>query len=141
MKLSTRSRYGTRMMIDMAQRYNEGPVQIGDIARRVDVSVKYLEQLIIPLKKAGYITSVRGPKGGHMLSRPPDAISIGEVVKVLEGGISLSDCVENPKVCDKSEVCLTRSLWEEATKAMHDRLEATTLAEMVQSGKALFSEL
>jgi Rrf2 family protein len=129
------------MMIDMAQRYNEGPVQIGDIARRVDVSVKYLEQLIIPLKKAGYITSVRGPKGGHMLSRPPDAISIGEVVKVLEGGISLSDCVENPKVCDKSEACLTRSLWEEATKAMHDRLEATTLAEMVQSGKALFSEL
>ena len=141
MKLSTRSRYGTRMMIDMAQRYNEGPVQIGDIARRVDVSVKYLEQLIIPLKKAGYITSVRGPKGGHMLSKPPDAISIGEVVKVLEGGISLSDCVENPKVCDKSEACLTRSLWEEATKAMHDRLDATTLAEMVRSGKALFSEL
>jgi len=141
MKLSTRSRYGTRMMIDMAQRYNEGPVQIGDIARRVDVSVKYLEQLIIPLKKAGYIISVRGPKGGHMLSRPPDAISIGEVVKVLEGGISLSDCVENPKVCDKSEACLTRSLWEEATKAMHDRLDATTLAEMVQSGKVLFSEL
>ena len=140
MKLSTRSRYGTRMMIDMAQRYNEGPVQIGDIARRVDVSVKYLEQLIIPLKKAGYIISVRGPKGGHMLSRPPDAISIGEVVKVLEGGISLSDCVENPKVCDKSEACLTRSLWEEATKAMHDRLDATTLAEMVQSGKVLFSE-
>jgi DNA-binding IscR family transcriptional regulator len=66
---------------------------------------------------------------------------IGEVVKVLEGGISLSACVENPKVCDKSEACLTRSLWEEATKAMHDRLEATTLAEMVQSGKALFSEL
>ena len=128
-------------MIDMAQRYNEGPVQIGDIARRVDVSVKYLEQLIIPLKKAGYITSVRGPKGGHMLSKPPDAISIGEVVKVLEGGISLSDCVENPKVCDKSEACLTRSLWEEATKAMHDRLDATTLAEMVRSGKALFSEL
>jgi Rrf2 family transcriptional regulator, iron-sulfur cluster assembly transcription factor len=141
MKLSTRSRYGTRMMIDMAQRYNEGPVQIGDIARRVDVSVKYLEQLIIPLKKAGYITSVRGPKGGHMLSRPPEAISIGEVVRVLEGGINLSDCVENPKVCDKSEVCLTRSLWEEATKAMHDRLDATTLAEMVRSGKALYSEL
>jgi len=129
------------MMIDMAQRYNEGPVQIGDIARRVDVSVKYLEQLIIPLKKAGYITSVRGPKGGHMLSRPPEAISIGEVVRVLEGGINLSDCVENPKVCDKSEVCLTRSLWEEATKAMHDRLDATTLAEMVRSGKALYSEL
>ncbi len=141
MKLSTRSRYGTRMMIDMAQRYNEGPVQIGDIARRVDVSVKYLEQLIIPLKKAGYITSVRGPKGGHMLSRPPEAISIGEVVRVLEGGINLSDCVEDPKVCDKSEVCLTRSLWEEATKAMHDRLDATTLAEMVRSGKALYSEL
>ena len=140
MKLSTRSRYGTRMMIDMAERYNQGPVQIGDIARRVDVSVKYLEQLIIPLKKSGYIASVRGPKGGHMLTKAPQDITIGEIVGVLEGGISLSDCVEDPKVCEKSKDCLTRCLWEEATQAMHDKLNATTLAEMIESGKRLFSE-
>lgn len=138
MKLSTRSRYGTRMMIDMAQRYNQGPVQIGEIARRVDVSVKYLEQLIIPLKKAGYITSVRGPKGGHMLTQPPGDITVGEIVGVLEGGISLADCVEDPRVCEKSPVCLTRNLWEAATRAMHEKLDSTTLAEMVASGKELY---
>lgn len=137
MKLSTRSRYGTRMMIDMAQRYDSGPVQIGDIAQRIDVSVKYLEQLIIPLKKAGYITSVRGPKGGHLLTRAPHEITVGEIVDVLEGGINLSNCVGDPKVCEKSEECLTRNLWEEATKAMRDKLNSATLAQMIESGKTI----
>jgi len=95
MKLSTRSRYGTRMMIDMGQRYDSGPIQIGDIAQRIDVSVKYLEQLIIPLKKAGYITSVRGPKGGHMLTRAPHEITVGEIVDVLAWGIPR--CVRNQR--------------------------------------------
>ena len=89
MKLSTRSRYGTRMMLDLAQRYDDGPVQIGDIAKRQDISVKYLEQLIIPLKKAKYVTSVRGPKGGHMLAKSPEKITVGEIVELLEGGTSL----------------------------------------------------
>ncbi|MBW2265307.1 MAG: RrF2 family transcriptional regulator [Deltaproteobacteria bacterium] len=137
MKLSTRSRYGTRMMIDMAQRYDSGPVQIGDIAQRIDVSVKYLEQLIIPLKKAGYITSVRGPKGGHLLTRAPHEITVGEIVDVLEGGINLSNCVGDPKVCEKSEECLTRNLWEEATKAMRHKLNSTTLAQVIESGKTI----
>ena len=78
MKLSTRGRYGTRMMLDLAQHYDKGPVQIGEIARRLDVSVKYLEQLIIPLKKANFITSVRGPKGGHMLYVSPEAARQGQ---------------------------------------------------------------
>jgi len=125
------------MMIDMAQRYNSGPVQIGDIAKRVDVSVKYLEQLIIPLKKADYITSVRGPKGGHMLTKAPHEITVGEIVDVLEGRISLSNCVENPKVCEKSKDCLTRNLWKEATKAMRDKLYSITLAQMIECGKAI----
>jgi Rrf2 family protein len=125
------------MMIDMAQRYDSGPVQIGDIAQRIDVSVKYLEQLIIPLKKAGYITSVRGPKGGHLLTRAPHEITVGEIVDVLEGGINLSNCVGDPKVCEKSEECLTRNLWEEATKAMRDKLNSATLAQMIESGKTI----
>ena len=114
MKLSTRSRYGTRMMLDLAQHYDDGPVQIGEIAKRQDISVKYLEQLIIPLKKANYITSVRGPKGGHVLAKSPEEITVGEVVKLLEGGINLSDCLENPDICDRSETCVTRSIWETA---------------------------
>jgi Rrf2 family protein len=125
------------MMLDMAQRYDQGPIQIGEIAKRQDISVKYLEQLIIPLKHANYVDSVRGPKGGHMLAKSPDKITVGEIVDVLEGGINLTECVENPKVCDKSKDCLTRNLWEEATKAMHDKLNAVTLAEMVRTSQKL----
>ena len=135
MKLSTRSRYGTRMMLDIAQHYNAGPIQIGDIARRQDISVKYLEQLVIPLKKADYVKSVRGPKGGYMLTRHPKEITVGEIVKVLEGGVNLSDCVENPDLCEKSTDCLTRGLWEEATKAVYDTLNSVTLSEMIETGK------
>jgi Rrf2 family iron-sulfur cluster assembly transcriptional regulator len=134
-KLSTRSRYGTRMMLDMAQHYDAGPVQIGDIARRQDISVKYLEQLVIPLRKADYVKSVRGPKGGYMLARHPKEITVGEIVKVLEGGVNLSDCIENPDLCEKSTDCLTRGLWEEATKAVYDTLNSVTLSEMIETGK------
>jgi Rrf2 family iron-sulfur cluster assembly transcriptional regulator len=135
MKLSTRSRYGTRMMLDLAQHYDDGPVQVGDIARRHDISVKYLEQLIIPLKKANYIKSVRGPKGGHVLAKPPEEITVGEVVKVLEGGISLADCIENPDICDRSETCLTRGIWETATRAMSRELNSMTLSDMAKGNK------
>lgn len=131
MKLSTRSRYGTRMMLDLAQHYDQGPVQIGDISRREDISVKYLEQLIIPLKKANFIKSVRGPKGGHMLAKTPEEITVGDIVRILEGGINLSDCLENPEVCDRTTSCLTRGVWEEATKAMYDKLNSATLSKMI----------
>jgi Rrf2 family protein len=134
MKLSTRSRYGTRMMLDLAAHYDEGPVQIGDISRRENISVKYLEQLIIPLKKARLIESARGPKGGHMLTKPPEEITIGEIVRVLEGGIDLTHCIENPDVCEKTNSCLTRTVWEEATRAMCERLDASTLANIIEKG-------
>ena len=136
MKLSTRSRYGTRMMLDLAQHYGESPVQIGEIARRQDISVKYLEQLIIPLKKANYIKSVRGPKGGHVLAKPPEEITVGEIVELLEGGINLADCIENPDTCERSETCLTRGIWETATKAMSHELNSITLSDIVKGHKS-----
>ena len=135
MKLSTRSRYGTRMMLDLAEHYNEGPVQIGHIAKRQDISVKYLEQLIIPLKRAKLIHSVRGPKGGHLLAKAPREISIGEVVEVLEGGIDLSVCVGDADACGKSEECLIRATWEEATKAMYRKLDSVSLLKVIKSEK------
>ena len=136
MKLSTRSRYGTRMMLDLAQHYGESPVQIGEIARRQDISVKYLEQLIIPLKKAKYIKSVRGPKGGHVLAKPPEKITVGEIVELLEGGINLADCIENPDTCGRSDTCLTRGIWKTATKAMKQELNSITLSDMVKGHKS-----
>ena len=132
MKLSTRSRYGTRMMLDLAEHYDDGPIQIGDISKRQDISVKYLEQVIIPLKTGNYINSVRGPKGGHMLAKSPEEITIGEIVNVLEGGIDLTGCVGNPDECQRSSSCPTRSIWEEATKAMYDKLNSITLRELAE---------
>ena len=131
MKLSTRSRYGTRMMLDLAQHYDQGPVQIGEVSKRENISVKYLEQLIIPLKKANFIKSVRGPKGGHMLAKPPEEITVGEIVMILEGEINLSSCIEHPEVCDRTTRCLTRGVWEEATKAMYDKLNSVTLSKII----------
>jgi len=139
MKLSTRSRYGTRLMVDMAKHYGEGPIQLGEIAKRQNVSVKYLEQIIIPLKKARYIKSVRGPKGGHILAKPPEEITVGEIVAVLENGISLVECAEEQAVCDRADVCPTRLLWKEASEAMFDRLQATTLADLVKRAEAMES--
>ncbi|MCJ7686796.1 MAG: Rrf2 family transcriptional regulator [Desulfobacteraceae bacterium] len=131
MKLSTRSRYGTRMMLDLAQHYDQGPVQMGEISKRENISAKYLEQLIIPLKKANFIKSVRGPKGGHMLAKPPEEITVGDIVRILEGGISLSSCIENPEVCDRTTKCLVRGVWEETTKIMYDKLNSVTLSKMI----------
>ena len=131
MRLSTRSRYGTRMMVDLAQHYDDGPVRIGSIAKRQDVSVKYLEQLIIPLKKSGFINSVRGPRGGHMLSRPPDKITIGEIVKVLEGGTGLTGCIEEVDSCERSGDCMMIKVWEEASNAMYETLNSKCLADIV----------
>jgi len=123
------------MMLDLAQHYNQGPVQLGDIAKRQDISVKYLEQLIIPLKKANFIKSVRGPKGGHMLAKPPEQITVGEIVKTLEGETNLTRCVKDPDICDRSATCLTRTVWETATKAMYGELDSITLFEIIKRKK------
>ncbi len=136
MKLSTRSRYGTRMLLDMAQHYNQGPVQLGDIAKRQNISLKYLEQIIIPLKKAHYVESVRGPKGGHMLAKPPEFITVGEIVALLEEGCSLVECTEHAEVCERSQDCPTRLIWRDAAQAMFDKLKAITLADLLTTSQA-----
>ena len=132
-KLSTRSRYGTRLMLDLALHYGGGPVRIADIAQRQDISVKYLEQIIIPLKEAKLIKSVRGPKGGHMLAKPPDKIRVDRIVKVLEGGIDLTECVGNPGICERSSYCATRIVWKATTKAVDDKLRSITLSDMIKA--------
>jgi len=137
MKLSTRSRYGTRLLLDMAQHYNQGPVQLGDIARRQEISAKYLEQIIIPLKKAHFIETVRGPKGGHILARPPAEITVAEIVALLEDGSSLAECSERAEVCGRSTTCPTRLIWKEASQAMFNTLKSITLADLVEKAGAM----
>lgn len=135
MKITTRSRYGTRMMVELAAHYDKGPLQIGEISRKQNLSVKYLEQLIIPLKRAGLVRSVRGPKGGHVLTRPPEEITVWDVVSVLEGSEGITVCVPNPDVCERSHFCPTRDIWNMVTKAIKETLSKITLADLVAKAK------
>jgi Rrf2 family iron-sulfur cluster assembly transcriptional regulator len=132
MRLSTKSRYAARLLLDMARQYKKGAIQARDIAVRQNISQKYLEQIIIPLKKANYIKSVRGAKGGHMLAKSPDSITVGEIVALLEGGSSLTECSENPAACDRVDTCLTRYLWREAAKAMYEKLNSITFSDLIE---------
>ena len=135
MKISTRGRYGTRMMLDLAAHHDQGPTPLREIAKRQDLSVKYLEQLIIPLKAAGYIRSVRGARGGYTLARKPDKISVGQIIKVLEGGLSLVDCVEDPKICEREKNCPTRDIWLRMSQRLMEELSSLTLRDVLDGKK------
>lgn len=135
MKISTRGRYGTRMMLDLAAHHDQGPTPLREIAKRQDLSVKYLEQLIIPLKAAGYIRSVRGARGGYTLARKPDKISVGQIIKVLEGGLSLVDCVEDPKICEREKNCPTRDIWLRMSERLMEELSSLTLSDVLDGKK------
>jgi len=119
------------MILDLAQHYGQGAVQLGEIANRQSISLKYLEQIIRPLKKAGFVKSFRGAKGGHILNKPPEEVTVGEVVSVLEGGKTLVNCDREPEVCNRVDSCVTRYIWMEAATAMYDRLAAITFADLL----------
>ena len=127
MRLSTRGRYGTRLMVDLAQHYADGPIPLAKIAKRQDLSAKYLEQLIILLKGAGLIRSVRGRRGGYMLARRPEDISVGEIVETLEGKLSVVDCVLEPELCYRSIECPTRDIWVGITDILKKQLFSLNL--------------
>lgn len=119
------------MALDIAQNGAEKPVRISDIAQRQGVSVKYLEKLIRELKQAGFIRSKRGPKGGHMLAKKPEEISVGEIVRVLEGDMSLVECKNGESACPRFEDCITRNLWVKASDAMYDTLNTISLGDLL----------
>lgn len=135
MKLSTRSRYGTRLLLDIALHSADGPVRIKDISRRQGVSVKYLEKLIRPLKDAKYIVSKRGPKGGHTFNKSAEEITIGAIVRLFEDELALTRCAKAPKVCPIANDCITRRVWVEAGKAMYDRLDSIRLTDLVEEAR------
>ena len=118
-------------MLDLARNFRHSPVQLAGIAQRQNVSIKYLEQIIRPLKKAGYVSSIRGPRGGHTLTRKPQEISVGEIVALLEGGTELIKCSANPRQCRRSAKCATRLVWQEAARAMYDRMNEITLEDLM----------
>lgn len=132
MKLSTRGRYGVRALLEMAASQEGGPVPINKLAERQEISAKYLEQLLIPLKAAGLVTSVRGARGGYVLARRPDQITLYDIVSVLEGPVVVVDCVENPESCDRVGGCVVHLLWDEMSRRMKRFLSDISLADMVE---------
>jgi len=135
MKLSTKGRYGTRALLDLALHQGEGLILLKDIARRQEVSLQYLEHLITPLIVAGLVKSTRGARGGVLLVKPPSEIKLSEVVQLLEGSIAPTDCVNNPDTCHRSGFCATRDIWIDMKKAMIQVLDSTTLQDLVERQK------
>lgn len=131
MKLSTKGRYGVRAMLDLALNYGKGPIFLKDIAKRQEISFRYLEQLIIPLKASGLIKSSRGSKGGYELARPPWEIKLSEIIYVLEGSLAPVECVNYPQKCHRSINCVTREVWIELYNSIKSNLESTTLQELI----------
>jgi Rrf2 family protein len=122
--------------VDLARHNNQGPVQIGEISKRQDISVKYLEQLIRPLKQAQLVESVRGPKGGHMLAKEPEDITLGQIVRLFEGQSDLVECVSNPEKCNMADDCQVRLAWKDATRVLYEKLDGTTIADLVRGNHA-----
>ena len=132
MKLSARSRYGVRMMLELALNYEKGAVFLKDIAKKEEISEKYLSQLVIPLKAAGLINSIRGAHGGYMLAKEPDEISLKNIIEVLEGELDLVNCVKDSSLCNRVSVCITRGVWTKLGDKVKEVLDSFTLGDLVK---------
>ncbi len=132
MKISTRARYGTRAMLDLALHHGDGSVLVKDIAERQQISSRYLEQLLFTLKLAGLVRSSRGTKGGFTLAKPSSQINLLNIVEALDGSIAPVACVDEPELFARSQFCATRDVWVELKNAARQVLEAITLEELAK---------
>jgi Rrf2 family cysteine metabolism transcriptional repressor len=136
MKLSTKGRYGTRVLVDLAMRRDSGLVLLKDVAQRQDISLRYLEHIITPLVTAGIVRSTRGARGGVSLARSPDKITLLEVIQILEGSTAPVECVDSPDVCRRNKTCASRDVWIELKLSIDRVLETTTLEDLMKKQKA-----
>ena len=132
MKLSTRGRYATRAMLDLALNSGEGPVLLRDISKRQEISELYLKQLLSPLRVAGLVRTMRGAHGGFTLARPPSQIKLIEIVHCVEGSTAPVECLDNARICRHSDLCVIRGVWAEVKKAIDNVLESITLQNLVE---------
>ncbi len=130
MKLSTKSRYGIRALMELAGHYGNGTIAVREIAEDQQISWKYLETLFNSLKVAGLIMSRRGPGGGWALTRPPEEIRLGEVIHALEGAMEVVPCVEHPETCARTDYCATREVYMEINAAILGVLDRYTLDDL-----------
>ncbi len=133
-RLSTKGRYGTRLMVSLAQHYHNGreSIILKKISDDEDISIRYLEQIIIPLKIAKLVKSIRGAGGGYILARHPSDIKLREIISSLEGSCCLVECVDDEDYCDKIEKCAAYDIWKNASSLLKDYFEKTTLQDILE---------
>ena len=135
MRLSTRSRYGIRALTALAAKEQPEGRCAREIADEEELSKKYLESILAQLRTAGFVRSVRGAHGGYVLAREPAELSVGEIIRVLEGSLAFVECVEDSSYCPRAEDCVTRYIWIEAEKALAQTFDGITIAELVARKK------
>lgn len=145
MKLSTKGRYGLRAVIDLAMHDNEEAVALSQIAERQGVSMNYLEQLIAKLKKAGIVNGIRGAQGGYKLAKSADKISVGAILRALEGDLSPVDCsevsgMEGTSGCSNSDSCVTKYVWKRISDSINEAVDGIMLSELVEENKKIRAE-
>jgi Rrf2 family cysteine metabolism transcriptional repressor len=143
MRLSTKGEYASRAMLELAIHYAEGPLHIRDISSAQDIPERFLEQILLQLKRAGYLRSRKGPHGGYSLSKPPERISVAEVIRVMDGPLAPIDCVSVTahEICPKEDSCGLKGLWKETRDAIAAILERTSLADLVERTMAVRHKL
>lgn len=135
MKLSTKGRYGLRAVLDLAVHADEEAVALSQIAERQSISMNYLEQLIAKLKKAGIVISIRGAQGGYKLAAPAEEISVGAILRALEGNLNPVDCSEvtnGDGICSNSDSCVTKYVWKRISDSINDAVDTIKLSELVE---------
>ena len=139
MKISTKGRYGVAAMYDLAMNYGQGPISLKSIAQRQKISENYLEQLVSTLRKAGYVKSIRGAQGGYTLSKEPAQISVGDIIRVLEGPIALVDCLlshsDDHNCCEREDICVTRDVWAKVCDSISLVVDSISLADLCRDEK------
>ena len=136
MKLSTKGRYGVRAMVDLAASYGGAPVSIKSISKRENLSEYYLEQLFSPLRRANIIRSIRGAQGGYVLCKPPNEITVGDIMTILEGPIEIADCIDGVE-CESSDFCATKAVWEKIKNSIDSVMDSITLQDIIDDHKAM----
>lgn len=133
-RLSTKGRYGTRLMLNLAHHYNNGSkaIILKSVSDEENISIRYLEQIIIPLKIHNLVKSIRGAGGGYILARDPSKIHLSEILHALEGACCLVECVDDEDYCDKIPFCATYEIWKKASQMLKDYFESVSLADLVK---------
>ncbi len=137
MQLSTKSRYAARALVELALKYGQEPVKLKDVAARQEISLKYLEQVMFPLRISGYVKTHKGSQGGYVLAKPPQEITMYDIVKTVEGSLSPVDCVDDPDTCHRIDYCVTRKVWVDLKEAIYNELSKISLIELAESQRLI----